>query len=593
MNRPRQTMSALPLASPTSGTSKTAAPRGPSVLTFRPRPWRAVLWLLTLALGACSGPGALPELEPSARPRLVLVTQRGPTPLTGRTVSGRVTVRLQGAVGARGVAFYLDDPKTQPLHVAYRPPFEVTLDLSGREGHHTLFATLLPARGQRQTRTSAAFTVQRSSAAKRERGLTYYLDCHTGDDHHAGTAPERAWRTLERANRFQLRAGDALLLKRGCAWQGPLEVPWRGSAERPVRVGAYGLGAPPLIHDGAWVNVNITGSHVVVEHLETKVDTTRLPRDPTCNDQPYGWKVGFYLAPGATHVTLRHVQASGHTAGVHIDSGASYNRVLHSEFSHNTVMSQLSRAHPDDDSGAWGVLLNGDHNVVAYNRFGGNVGCSHDYGEDGAAVEVYGAVGNAVHHNLSVDDLAFAELGGEHGNRTRDTLFAYNLAVSRRTEAQFLIMRGAKSPWGPTANTEVYHNTVYLTGARSEGLICYGGCSEAVLTARNNVFWAEHKAIYADGPFGESHNLFWRRGGDPWIDLSGTQLHATSRIARPLFVDPDAGDFRPRPESPTVDEGTPLQRRFGADLGGVPVPQRSVADIGAYEWEGPAAAGFY
>lgn len=541
-------------------------------------------------LSACGGQKEVPELEPSARPRLVLVTETGVTPLAGRTVSERVTVRLQGAAAARGVAFFLSGPEGQraPLHVAKRAPFDAAIDPSAlRPGRYTLTATLTPSEGRR-VQASATFRVQRAQRAAQ----TYYLDCHAGDDRHAGTTPERAWRTLSRAHRAELRAGDALLLKRGCAWRGPLEVRWHGTAERPVRVGAYGVGADPLIHDGAWVNVDVTGSHVVVEHVEATMDTTAMPRDPTCDDQPYGWRVGFHLAPGAEHVTLRHVKASGHTAGVHVAKGARYNRVVHSAFTHNTVMSQLSRAHPDDDSGAWGVLLNGDHNVVAYNRFGDNVGCSHDYGEDGAAVEVYGAVGNAVHHNLSVDDLAFSELGGERGSRTRDTLYAYNLVVSRRQGAQFLVLRGAQSAWGPTANTEVYHNTVYLTGARSEGLVCYGGCSEGVLAAHNNVFWVEHKAIYADGPFSESHNLFWRSGGDPWLDLTGTRLHATSKIARPRFVDPDAIDFRPRPDSPTVDAGAPLARSFGADLGGVPVPQRGAADIGAYEWDGPLRASF-
>jgi hypothetical protein len=65
----------------------------------------------------------------------------------------------------------------------------------------------------------------------------------------------------------------------------------------------------------------------------------------------------------------------------------------------------------DDDSGAFGVLLQGHGTEVSFNTISGHDTASYDYGRDGAAVEVYGATGSNVHHNLAFDNDAFSELG--------------------------------------------------------------------------------------------------------------------------------------------------------------------------------------
>ncbi|MBW2534736.1 MAG: hypothetical protein JRI55_24805, partial [Deltaproteobacteria bacterium] len=116
-----------------------------------------------------------------------------------------------------------------------------------------------------------------------------------------------------------------------------------------------------------------------------------------------------------------------------------------------------------------------------------------------------------------------------------------------------------------SGSANVYHNVFHdLSGAMSGG----------DLTAHNNVF-----ALSAptDEPFGatssldESHNLF----------AAGTPT-ANSFAGDPAFVDPSAGDFHLQPTSDCIDSGTDVGLTH--DMDGVPVPQGSAPDVGAFEY---------
>jgi hypothetical protein len=65
-----------------------------------------------------------------------------------------------------------------------------------------------------------------------------------GDDASDGTTPERAWRTVARANRQELRPGNQVLFRARDAFDGNLVVKIAGtpSAATPVTIGVYGPG---------------------------------------------------------------------------------------------------------------------------------------------------------------------------------------------------------------------------------------------------------------------------------------------------------------------------------------------------------------
>ncbi|WP_338693278.1 right-handed parallel beta-helix repeat-containing protein [Streptomyces sp. Q6] len=72
---------------------------------------------------------------------------------------------------------------------------------------------------------------------------TYYVAAD-GDDTADGTAPDSAWRTLDRADRTKLRPGDRLLLEGGARFRGTVTVgrDEAGDPGRPVVIGSFGSG---------------------------------------------------------------------------------------------------------------------------------------------------------------------------------------------------------------------------------------------------------------------------------------------------------------------------------------------------------------
>ena len=70
---------------------------------------------------------------------------------------------------------------------------------------------------------------------------TYYVDAVAGSDQSAGTSIEMPWRTLERANRTPLRAGDQLLLAGGQTHSGQLRLTGlKGTNGAPILISSYG-----------------------------------------------------------------------------------------------------------------------------------------------------------------------------------------------------------------------------------------------------------------------------------------------------------------------------------------------------------------
>jgi hypothetical protein len=264
-------------------------------------------------------------------------------------------------------------------------------------------------------------------------------------------------------------------------------------------------------------------------------------------------------------------------AGVDVKLGSVRAKVLFSRIVDNNKMSVLTVG-GDDDSGAFGIALHGDYAEVAYNTISGCDAFSYDYGRDGGAVEIYGGQYNHVHHNLSIDNVAFTELGN---SRSKENTFAYNVVRSSLAESTFLVTRGSQSSFGPVLATRAYNNTVYLTGSSSQGFVCHAGCSSSILRMRNNIIQAAWKVGYADAAFDEDYDLFF--GGT----LQFTK-GAHSATQDPRFVNP-ALDLRLTSASPAID--TALSGLgYTADVDSKPVPLdgngdgTAVADKGAYEY---------
>ena len=174
---------------------------------------------------------------------------------------------------------------------------------------------------------------------------TFYVDCTGGNDASAGTGTgSQAWRSLAQGQRASLAPGDKLLLKRTCAWTGPLTLRSKGTAASPIDVGAYGTGAAPVIqnvHD----NVEITGSYLIIEDLVTRADVPI--HDPTCGNAPAGWRVGFRFYNGSAYNTLRYSTATGFTTA----SGSSRARITTRSLGNHLIKNNMKDEHQGSDAG--------------------------------------------------------------------------------------------------------------------------------------------------------------------------------------------------------------------------------------------------
>lgn len=456
---------------------------------------------------------------------------------------------------------------------------------------------------------------------------TYHVDCTNGSDTNNGMTPNSAWKTLTPVTRSSspviLNAGDSLLLKRGCTFNGPLNAKWTGSSSAPIAIGAYGYSnlALPKINGASSQGevVRINGRYQIVEYLEPTAPKPGVSASAVkCKTQPLGWRVGFGIykdtTSGGEYNIVRRSQASGFTVGVHIGTGSNYNKALHNKLTLNNVMSKNAPDNGDNDSGAFGVLLNGNSNEVAYNYFEGNVACSEDYEIEGASIEVYKASNNYIHHNQSLRESTFTELGGGDGVRSENNKYAYNLYSAFDFESpyvdstiltqrwnqggEFLVVRGPKSTWGANPGTEFYHNTGYWLNV---GISCSEGCTaeNKILTARNNIFWGSSSPtkslLWSDGKFAQSNNFFWSDNKNPDIKYnyqkssSGVETWDPLQSSKdnPRFVDAANGNFRLQLGSPAIDTATNVDFSWATpsqDVYGNSAPRGSARDIGAAEY---------
>jgi len=82
---------------------------------------------------------------------------------------------------------------------------------------------------------------------------TYYLDSVDGDDANDGLAPESAWRTLDKVNNVVFAPGDRIVLKAGCVWNGQLDPMGSGAVGNQIVLQSDWSGPLPLVDGGGTV----------------------------------------------------------------------------------------------------------------------------------------------------------------------------------------------------------------------------------------------------------------------------------------------------------------------------------------------------
>ncbi|MFI6318436.1 right-handed parallel beta-helix repeat-containing protein [Nonomuraea sp. NPDC050556] len=381
-------------------------------------------------------------------------------------------------------------------------------------------------------------------------GTTYYVDSKAGDDAAAGTSATKPWKSLEKVSGHDFKPGDAVSFKRGSSWSGTLTLSAKGTAAKPIVVQAYGTGATPKISGGEPACVSISGNYWRVTDV----------RASSC-----AWS-GFEVAGDGNQ--LVGVEADHNIAGVWVTPDGRRNVIRDSRLTDNNKMS-VDTEGGDDDSGAFGVLLNGDDNLVTGNTISGSYASSHDYKTDGAAVEIFNGDRNRVTRNFSRNNETFTELGAEKGKTAAGNVFAFNVVTSSRSRGSFLVTRGPRHVVGPVKGTVAVHNSVYLTARDTIGWSCHDGCSPSILRLRNNVIVVGGKMGYEDGSGAdEAGNVYLGRSKQ-------FKLGPKSVIADPLYV--SKSDLHLRPGSPALGHAVSLKASW---YGGA---ASSAPNAGAYQ----------
>ncbi len=139
---------------------------------------------------------------------------------------------------------------------------------------------------------------------------------------------------------------------------------------------------------------------------------------------------------------------------------------------------------------------------------------------------------------------------------------------------------------GIVSNVKIYNNT--LSGNGENALSIYGTTRDVThVEIKNNIFdLTNSKSSNANHVSNEKgntslvlqHNLYWP------MPLRLNRLSDSSAvIGDPHFVNPSTGDFRLKRGSAAIDQGMTLED-ISRDRDGVPRPQNSAFDIGAYEY---------
>jgi len=137
-------------------------------------------------------------------------------------------------------------------------------------------------------------TILLASSAK---ATTYFVDCASGSDLAPGRAEATAWKTIERVSLTSFKPGDSILFRRGTHCSGSLWPKGSGLESHPIRIGAYGKGALPVIEAG--------GAEAAIKLLDQQ--QWEIENLETTGGSPYGVYVGASGSRTLHHFRIRNL----------------------------------------------------------------------------------------------------------------------------------------------------------------------------------------------------------------------------------------------------------------------------------------------
>lgn len=412
-----------------------------------------------------------------------------------------------------------------------------------------------------------------------------------GDDANVGTV-ERPWRTIERVNAAQLRAGDRVLLEGGQRFAGTLRLiaDDSGSPERKVIVTSYGTGratieggvAPALVLDGAR-HINIRDLRLRGAGRKTGSTGSGLMIARTAfvnieNLEVLGFQRSGIEIDGSEDVRLTRIHA--HQNGFSgISSGGATSRRLyvgHSLTENNPgdptiranhsgngiVLGQVQTAtieYCESRYNGWDMPWTGNGPVGIWTYQSDKVTIQYNIAHhnrstalDGGGFDLDGGTTNAlVQYNYSHSNYGAGYLicQYEGAGRFADNVVRYNIS---QDDGVFAHDAGIYV-WVADADmksTLIHNNTVFNTKGSAVAFGVSKGYTGPMpeMTFYNNIFVSQGPQIIGGADRGRFiGNLYWAMGErgfrvdgykdfDEWAAATGQEKHAGRVVG--LFADP-------------------------------------------------------
>lgn len=286
-------------------------------------------------------------------------------------------------------------------------------------------------------------------------GQCFYFanDGNQNNDGLTPTTPKRSY------NKFlwdyTLGPGDQLFLHCGDTFTDTLYIDSDGSAESPIIISSYSHSEEenpdkPIIDghkEDIWAAISITGNYIEVMDIQVQ----------NCD---YGIAV-----ENVHHVNISWNYATKNMVGISLD------KTVACSVSYNTIAENQRMASdtpgPDDDYGAQGILVSGNYSNIGYNVILNQWAKSDDYVTDGAAIEIYEASHNIIHHNFASGNECFTEIGQSSTIPiTYNNSFINNILFNERTHP--LLVLHCESAYGPAYNTHFHENIVIYNRTPSQ-----------------------------------------------------------------------------------------------------------------------------
>lgn len=405
-------------------------------------------------------------------------------------------------------------------------------------------------------------------------GRTFYLDSENGDDQAAGTSSATAWKTLARVTAARFRPGDTIALRRGETFTGTATVTGTGTAHAPITITAYGSGAAPtLTNPTGWNMLQLSAPHVVVDQLRF-ADGVVFD-----NADGVGIRGPKYQLSGAIALTDPATDAYIHDneftqVGVGIKTYATGTLIAHNSFHDLKIAFRGMDSGSETSYGALGISIDNSDARVTANAFINCRSTDSPYGADGGAVEIEGfdhpKDNISIDHNLSSGSQGFLEVTE---TTTANVHLTYNISDDYQ---QFLA-------FDTTTHPDAYvvaHNTIVRDRGDHQKLFAIYYYRQAGptpadswLTISGNIIQMNSGAVLSAYAWPHDHNVIQGTLGD----TPGTG----DILADPQFTDRAAGDYRPLPTSPAIDNGGPAAGF--TDFYGNPALVGRASDSGAIE----------